>query len=351
MKLAYKPDFEQAKEYWRAFWAHELLDRPCLAITAPKEGVEPAPPPPYLAGAEGDFEQAFAAYEAFAATHYFAGEAIPYFDISLGPDQFSACLGGKLEYGTGTAWVNPFVEDLATFTFELKPDNPDWLKLQAFYEAGARYAEGKFLLGMQDLHSNFDTLAACYGPERTCLAAVDTPELVDKAMAEIRALYVPFCERIFEAGAMYERGFLGWIPTYSETPFAVTQCDYITLLSPEMARRWVIPALEEETAFLDHTIYHLDGPAALPHLENILALEHIDGIQWVPGAGNPPTYEWLDLLKRIQQAGKALHLYDWGPEQIRALHKELDPSLVFYQLWVNSEREADELLEFLRRNT
>ena len=351
MELAHKPDFDRAKEYWRAFWAHELIDRPCCAITTPKSDVEPVPAPPYLAGADGRVQEALEQFDRYAATTYFAGEAIPVFDVSIGPDQLSACLGGTLEYGSGTAWVNPFVQDLATFTFELKLDNPNWQRLQRFYEAGAEYAEGKFLLAMQDAHSNFDTLAACYGPAKTCLATLDAPELVDRAMEQIRALYQPYCKRVFEAGKMYERGFLGWIPTWSATPFAVTQCDYINLLSPEMARRWVIPALEEETAFLDHTIYHFDGPAALPHLEDILALKDIDGIQWVPGAGNPPTYEWMDLLKRIQAAGKSLDLYDWGPEQIKALHHELDPALVFYRTWAPSEKEADDLLAWLKQHT
>jgi succinate dehydrogenase flavin-adding protein (antitoxin of CptAB toxin-antitoxin module) len=56
--------------------------------------------------------------------------------------------------------------------------------------------------------------------------------------------------------------------------------------------------------FLDHCVYHYDGKGALGHLDDILAIPDIDVIQWVPGDGNPRSIEWMDLLHKIQAAGK-----------------------------------------------
>ena len=37
MDLLYKPDFDRVKKYWKAYWEKEIIDRPCVYITAPKD--------------------------------------------------------------------------------------------------------------------------------------------------------------------------------------------------------------------------------------------------------------------------------------------------------------------------
>ncbi len=62
--LEFKPDLEDAQKHWLAFWAQEIIDRPCCSIRSPKDGVEGVGGPPYMAGAREDFgpivEQAIA---------------------------------------------------------------------------------------------------------------------------------------------------------------------------------------------------------------------------------------------------------------------------------------------------
>ena len=66
MELSLKPDFDEAKRRWRAYWENEIIDRPAVWITAPKDGVEPIPAPPYLDGWDGDYEAAVDRYWADA---------------------------------------------------------------------------------------------------------------------------------------------------------------------------------------------------------------------------------------------------------------------------------------------
>lgn len=55
MELEFKPDFSEAQKQWRAFWKGENKC-PLVCNTMPKEGMKPAALPPYLSGADGNFE-------------------------------------------------------------------------------------------------------------------------------------------------------------------------------------------------------------------------------------------------------------------------------------------------------
>ena len=354
MDLAYKPDFEEARQRWDAFWEGEIIGRPCAAIRAPKEGVPPVDPPPYLDGWDGDFDGALARYEEWAAATYFGGEAIPYMAPSFGPDQFAAFLGAKLERSPdslSTTWAVPFVQDWdEVLPFRLDSQNPWWRKMSDFLRQIAQVGEGKFLAGMLDLHGNFDALAAVRGPERLCLDLADQPETVQRAIESARRIFPQVYEGLFEAGNMAKWGSIGWLPFYASGRFLSSQCDFAALVSPKMFDRFILPALEEECSLVDHSVYHLDGPDALPHLDSLLGIERLDGIQWVPGSGNPPLIEWMDLLKTIQNAGKCLHIYCTA-EEVKVFHRELKPNRVLYHVSTETEREARDLLKWLEQNT
>jgi len=53
---------------------------------------------------------------------------------------------------------------------------------------------------------------------------------------------------------------------------------------------------------------------------------------------------WIPLLKRIQAAGKSLHLSVW-PHEIQTILEELKPEGLMLNTRVNSEAEAHDLLE------
>ena len=57
MDIKYKPDFERAKTYWKAFWEKEVIDRPLISITAPKDNVQQKTDR-YLAGSDGNYLEA-----------------------------------------------------------------------------------------------------------------------------------------------------------------------------------------------------------------------------------------------------------------------------------------------------
>jgi hypothetical protein len=118
-----------------------------------------------------------------------------------------------------------------------------------------------------------------------------------------------------------------------------------------MFRDYVLPAIEEEAQFLDHSCFHLDGEDSLKHLDDILAIKEIDAIQWVPGAGKKPQFQWPEVLHKIQDAGKALHIFDSLIEEIKIHHKEYKAELIVYEVNANSSQQGLEFLDWLRKNT
>ncbi|MCC7196511.1 MAG: hypothetical protein IT356_13235, partial [Gemmatimonadaceae bacterium] len=100
------------------------------------------------------------------------------------------------------------------------------------------------------------------------------------------------------------RGTSTWLPLLSTGTTYMLQSDASTMISPAMFERFVLPDLEVCCESLDHPFYHLDGPGEIRHLDHLLSLSRLRGIQWVPGAGQPPPEDWPDLLRRIRDAGK-----------------------------------------------
>ena len=333
MELCYKPDLERARTYWRAFWQHEIIDRPCVVVTAPLE-TRTRGPVPYMSGFRDElgFDGALAAFDEYAAGTYYGGEAIPYYEISFGPDQFSGFLGAELVMAKdrATSWVVTCIDDWASTRFELREDNPLWRQMRRFYRQGAAYGEGKFLLTVLDLHSHLDCLGAMRGAERLCMDLIDRPGEVEAALQQVRGLYRPMYEALYADGDMARRGSLGWAPFYTEGKFATIQCDYICLISPRQARRFAIPAIEEEANYLDHCVYHFDGPerAGAPRRHPGYPQDRRDPVgarrrqaaharmarpaQAYPGRGQGPADRrdagrGEDLPSRAAARGRALH--------------------------------------------
>ena len=353
MELQYKPDFERARTYWHAFWEREVLDRPVAVVTAPKDPAHPVKKPSIIAGAGGDFLGALAGYERWAEATYFAGEALPSVDVWFGPDQFAAFLGAELVFAEDdeTSWAKPCVTDWSTVQLKLdETPGSVWSQLLDRLRTAAEYGQGKFLVSTLDMHSNLDALRGLRGTQELCFDIIDHPDEVERALDQVRALYAPVYEAVFAAGQM-QQGTTSWLPAFCERRFAVVECDVICLLSQKHARRFVLPAIAEEAAYLDHCIYHYDGPQALTHLDDILAIPDFDVIQWVPGDGQPRSVEWMDLLQKIQAAGKGLYLYDWTLEDLEQHYRDLRPEGVVFNFAADSPQQADDLLEWLKHHT
>ena len=357
MTLKFKPDFAETRAAWDCYWHGECLKRPLVVIQTPN----PDRPPSGLSDLYWNavhrlWDKQFAQMDAWMESTLFLGESVPFMSPDLGASQFAAFFGGNLKFSPDsrhTNWCDPFVSDWReALPLKIDGENAVWQTIIEYAQRLAEHARGKFLVGMIDLHSNADALAAMRGTQDFCTDLLDCPDLVERAMLDVRRAYAKVYDSIYEAGGMSgETGTIGWIPFWCEGRFAVIESDFICMVSPETSRRFIIPALEEEASSLDHCVFHLDGAGALPHLNDILSIKKIDAIQWVSGDGQPPMHQWTDVLKKCQEAGKGLQVYDLRFEDIKRLHRELKPDGVVYCPNVRDAAEAREIIKWLERNT
>ena len=357
MHLSTKPDIDRAANMWDAYWAGEVLGRPLVVASVPKQGAyRIAVPNGYRNGLTGRHTEQLGYIESWLESTRFMCEAIPYVSSDLGPDQFAAYMGADLEYSDdspNTNWVTAIIEDWGDFMpIRFDESSVAWQKALEYTRFLARHGEGRYLIGVADLHTNADALSALRSPERLCLDFYDHAEVVHEAMLQVRKLYETVYNDLFEAGNMGgDKGSIGSAPFWCRGKFATIQCDFLALVGPEISRKYILPALEEEAGFLDHCVYHLDGPGCIPHLDDLLSIKGIDVIQWVSGDGNAPMHEWLDLLRRCQKKGKGLQIYGIGPEIVKRLTKELRPEGVVYCVKSDSEAAVAELASWLSHNT
>jgi hypothetical protein len=69
------------------------------------------------------------------------------------------------------------------------------------------------------------------------------------------------------------------------------------------------------------------------------------------GAGQKPMWQWLDVLKKCQAAGKGLQIYDLTCDQAKQLHRELDPVGLVYCVNAHSLAEVEAFTRWLEQNS
>jgi hypothetical protein len=104
-------------------------------------------------------------------------------------------------------------------------------------------------------------------------------------------------------------GYTAWTPLYSDTPYYILQCDFAFMIGGNMFERFAQPELEASCRKLGNTLYHLDGAGQLKHLDSLLAMPDLKGIQWVPGAGKPGVTHWPEVYRKIRKAGKRIQFF------------------------------------------
>jgi len=360
MELAYKPDFDQTNARWEALYAGEIIDRPITNIVVPKNPEKPVRFPQYMSFLKEGIEASLAQLDAYLENTWFMGDAIPAYRPDAGPDMFAAFMGTPLRFDFSgyperwpDAWAVPMVDDWDRFfPLTLQEDNDLWQKTQHALKRTAERAAGRFIIASPDLHSNIDALVAMRGSTRLIYDLADGPKAVYRAMSDVREAFFSISDRFFELACADEMGSIRG--PYCQGRCNIIAADCAALLSPELFRKLVLPAIEEEAEYLDHSMFHVDGPDMVKFLDDILAVKRIDAINYVPGVQTGPKRfaEWTDFFRRVQNAGKIMEIYNVTADEVKALTRELRPEKLYFSVTgVQTRQEAEELLGWLKQNT
>jgi hypothetical protein len=349
--LYYKQDWEKSRERYLAWWHGEAVDRCGLKIVVrnrdyvPKELTKPETQEAYYT----DPDWVIPSYEErFKRTHYIA-EAFPSLIVNLGPASIASYLGTTPVFNHDTVWQEHSVTDWDEF-LAMEPDweNEWWKKTVALTEAACEAGCDKFFVTIADIGGPTDILSHLRGNAELCMDMVEQPDKVKAARDKVADLWYKYYDKLHNIIQRTHKGSTAWINLWSPGRCYALQCDYSCLISPEMFEEFVLPELDAQAKWLDHTIYHLDGPDAIKHLDAVLSLPDLHAVQWVPGAGQPGHDAWIPLLKKCQDAGKSIIVY--GPaEWLELMLTELSPRGLMFETKASSIEHAQEMIKMAEK--
>ena len=336
-------DMDAIADRYELTFAGKNEDRPIYHISyGLGKTVEMPPAPDDLREKWFDFDWRIECFERGLENAGFMCEGFPATWCNLGPDILAACTGSELIFEPGTSWAKFRVDDWsAEPALEFQRDGFYWQSTERFLKLTAERGNGRWLIGSGDLHTNGDGLSALRGPENLLLDLYDCPDEIHKRLAECHRVWEQMIDAHFE---IIHPGCNGmnssWCSATCHGRYGVIQNDFCCMVGPEMFDTFFKEYIEKEAAYLDCSIYHLDGPDAMKHLDSICASESLDIIQWVPGAGSKPMNEWPDFLRHVQEFGKGLWLYGSPQEQLDIM-TQVDPKGCMYNVGF-PDREAAE---------
>jgi 5-methyltetrahydrofolate--homocysteine methyltransferase len=319
-------DWARVKRDTVAWWEGEL-ERPLVYLAA----TDPVPherPYGFLSNHPLDVpaDELVDRYEPFlAATHYYA-DAFPWWWVNFGPGMMAGFTGAEVNSvvePSETVWFSPSEEkDIEDLDLAYDADNAWWKRVKEVTAAIIERYEGRIAVGHTDLGGNLDILASFRETEGLLFDLVDHPEEVDRLVERITELWLRYYDELDVMIRPACGGTSCWTPLWSPGKTYMLQCDFAYMISPSMFERFAMPDLSACCEHLDHGFYHLDGKGQIVHVDLLLSIPRLRGIQWIPGDGQPTPDQWLPLLKRIRDGGKLCQVFV-SPEGARHIVKNL----------------------------
>lgn len=249
---------------------------------------------------------------------YYRGDAFPYFNMDcFGPGVVAAFLGAEIVNQTGHVWfeTNPIsADEIENLHFKYDAGNK-WLnRVKDIYRAGMDHWRGQVLMGMPDLGGICDILAVFMPGGELQIALYENPDEVKRLIGELQELWFRYYDELLPLVSPDGCMMTDWSSILNLEPGYIIQSDFSVMVSPGMFDEFILPELKETCRRLKKSVYHLDGPEEIRHLDSILSIEDLDGIQWIPGAAAPNISEWPELYDKLSDSGKLLQLINDFPD-------------------------------------
>ena len=351
MELRYKGDFDKVLERFEAWWHCRIIDRPLVTVPAARAGPArrlPEKTHASLRQQRMDVEYAVDRFEASLEGQQFLADSLPRFLPNLGPELTATLFGCELVFSESTSWSKPIAGSCREILdMQLDFENEYWTAIRELTDLSLQRGRGKWLTAITDLHTNGDLPAALRDPQALCLEMADDIDSVRAACDYVTDFFPRIYEDLYDRIAAAGQPSMTWIPAPHAGKMYATSCDLICMISPEMFRTTILPCLIREMRYLDRNIFHLDGPGALRHLDALLELPEMNGVQWIFGAGKGPARKWIDVYRRIQAARKNMQIHCESFDEAVWFTEHLRPEGVW--LAVGRSYQRDEIEQFLRR--
>jgi hypothetical protein len=173
---------------------------------------------------------------------------------------------------------------------------------------------------------------------------IERPDDVRRAEELLMDMWCDVYSAFYRITRPVNGGSTGWFSLWAPGKFYAAQNDFSFNIGPKMFRDLFIKVIERQTEFLDYSVYHVDGVNAFHHVDALCELPRLQALQILPGAGKPSPLHYMDVLKKVQAAGKNLHISIPCNEVETAL-RELSARGLFIATSCKTEAEARDLLK------
>ncbi len=346
MALTWKPNWDETQHHLIDWWNHQ---GPVIGAWTPPICRTPRED---LDGMRisGDIERFYSdpAYHADCeharlARSFFGGDILPVAETDIGPGSLALYLGSEPGISKDTVWFNACLDHIGQ-PIRFDPQNRWWQVTEQTLRACVLKSAGKYLVGCPDLVEGLDTLASLVGTEALMIDLVEEPRAVMARLDEITEAWFAVYSRVYELirledGSSTFGAFRIWGPGKT----AKLQCDCSAMLSPRMFQKFALPFLKRQCAWLDHSLYHLDGHQCLCHLDALLDIEDLEAIEWTPDptvpTGGDPT--WYPFYRKILDHGKSVQVVGVRPSEIQPLFDYIGTQGVYLFVDVPTQAEFE----------
>jgi 5-methyltetrahydrofolate--homocysteine methyltransferase len=354
MKLVFKEDWQETQARYRLWWKHEYFGRCALSVTAPKKNLPVRPEPPLAKSVEQqwyDLDLISARQDCYMSRIFYGGEALPVWNGGYpGHTAIPAFLGCPTTLDWSTGWWDPILtgEDIEFQDLRIAKNDRNYRFTVELLKRGAREMQGKGLVTIGAFGGCGDTLAALRGTERLLYDCVERPDQVRAAEEFLMSMWCEHYDAMYEIIRAVDGGSTCWFDLWSPGKFYAAQNDFSFNIGPDMFRDLFLPVIERQTEFLDHVVYHVDGVDAFRHVDALLELPRLQALQILPGAGKAGPLRYMDTLRKVQAAGKNLHI-SIAPEDLKMALSQLSARGLFISTWAASEDDARALIREAER--
>ncbi len=342
-------DWQRVDTNWSAWWRGDL-ERPIIpfVVNLPERN-KPGSIDPWWVMFNVEFSttvsELIAGWEAALVSRAYGCDAFPIAFPNFGPGVIAAYLGATPHprSADNTVWFHPPANLTYPNIHWPYSEDSDWFqRMLGIYEEAIERWRGGVLLTLTDLGGNMDILASFRPAEDLLLDLYDRPQEVERLIWEAHERWWQYWDRFNRVLQPTNPGYSSWAGLFSTTPHYMLQCDFCHMISPKMFGRFVKPELVASCRKLDRPFYHLDGPGQLAHLDSLLEIDELAGVQWIPGAGAAPAHEWIDVYRRIRDAGKLVQFQD-GIDGLERVAQKLGSLRGFcaFQQWVTQDQQDD----------
>ncbi|HPN84766.1 MAG TPA: hypothetical protein PK821_05455 [Victivallales bacterium] len=344
-------DWEERIKRHDAFWNCAIIDRPLVCISfADNESKSNSPKEKEYSSLRErwmDSERISDLAVCVAKNTVHCGDSLPIAYPNLGPELFSAFLGMELEFGEKTSWGIPNLHDWNDVKkIKFSDDNFYWRKVNEITDALLEKGKGLYYTGYTDFHPGGDAIAAFRDPLNLNIDMIDNPDKVVLLREYIDDVFENVFTSTVNKLQASRQAICSWAGVVSSKRWHVASNDFSCMISKEMFDNIFLPGIIRECRMAEASIYHLDGPQALTHLDSLLEIKELNAIQWVYGAGKGSASDWLHIYKKCQAAGKGVQITA-APKELNTIMENLKPEGVW--LRISDVDNIDTANELIRR--